>query len=459
MADNIVQVTFGATTDEFVSGVARVKDTIAGLTGGLDDINGKLDRVAEQFGKAFSVEGLKNCVTSMAEFAAVSGAVKPPGNGAAIAADFLGIQEAVQKTIAAYQKLNATPITVDASQALKAQMALYHGMIKDADDAYKLTADRLGAQVRLHQISYDQETAALLSALDTRYKAEQEVFIAEQKLAHEGTAEYQRILNERKANYDKFLLERQKATEKAAEEDAKEWKAAADQVAGAFNSQLKGLLAGTTTWSQAMKNISADLVLKFIENQVKATAEFLASKASELTTHVATETAKTTATTTGSEVRTAMELASGKVSIFEVIGNALKSIYASAGQTASEVSAAVAPEAGPAAPAIGLAAGGAIAAGAIGLVASADVGTDYVVRSGLAVIHQGEKIIPSAKTSGPFTGAGMGGTVHAPVSINISALDSRSVERFFHDNAKHMIRAINNGIKSGAHLGLRGARA
>jgi hypothetical protein len=38
-------------------------------------------------------------------------------------------------------------------------------------------------------------------------------------------------------------------------------------------------------------------------------------------------------------------------------------------------------------------------------------------------------------------------------------LDSRSVERFFHDNAKHMIRAINNGIKSGAHLGLRGARA
>jgi hypothetical protein len=459
MADNTVQVTFSATTDELVSGVALVKDTIAGLAGGLDDINGKLDRVAEQFGKAFSVEGLKNCVGSMAELAAVSGAVKPPGNGAAIAADFLGIQKAVQSTIAAYQKLNATPITVDAGEALKAQMALYHGMIKEADDAYKLTADRLGSQVRLHQISYDQETAELLSALEVRKKAEEAVFAAELARAHEGTAEYQRILNTKKAADDRYLLEKQKATEKAAEDDAKEWKAAADQVAGAFNSQLKGLLAGTTTWSQAMKNISADLVLKFIQNQVKATAEFLASKASELTTHVATETAKTTATTTGSEVRTAMELASGKVSIFEVIGNALKSIYASAGQTASEVSAAVAPEAGPAAPAIGLAAGGAIAAGAIGLVASADVGTDYVVRSGLAVIHQGEKIIPSAKTSGPFTGAGMGGTVHAPVSVNISALDSRSVERFFHDNAKHMIRAINNGIKSGAHLGLRGARA
>jgi hypothetical protein len=457
MADNNVQVTFGATTDELVSGVARVKDTIAGLTDGLEDINGKLDRVAEQFGKAFPVEGLKNSVSSMAELVAVTSAVKPPGNGAAIAADFLGIQEAVQNTIAAYQKLNATPITVNAAEALKAQMALYHGMIKEADDAYKLTADKLGAQVRLHQISYDQETAALLSALDTRNKADQAVFTAELARAHQGTAEYQRILNAKKAADDRYLLEKQKATEKAAEEDAKQWKAAADQVAGAFNSQLKGLLAGTTSWSQAMKNISADLVLKFIQNQVKATAEFLAGKASEVAGTVTAEGAKTTATTAGAAARSAAEVASGQTSIFAVIANALKAIFAGAGQTAAGVSAAVAPEAGPAAPAIGLAAGGAIAASAAGMaVGTYDVGTDYVVRSGLAIIHQGEQIRP-AVGSGPYTGKNdRGGDTH--VALNITAMDSRSVERFFHDNAKHMIRAINNGIKSGAHLGLRGAR-
>jgi len=458
MADNNVQIAFGATTDQLVSGVARVKDTIAGLADGLDDINGKLDGVAVQLGKAFSVEGLKNYVSSMAELAAVTSAVKPPGNGAAIAADFLGIQEAVQKTIAAYQKLNATPIKANAGDALKVQMVQYQETIKSADDAYKLLADKLGSQVRLHKISYDQETTALLSALEARNQAEQLAFAGEQMHLQQGTAAYERVLKERKAAYDRYLLERQKATEKAEEEDAKQWKAAADQVAGAFNSQLKGLLAGTTTWSQAMKNISADLVLKFIQNQVKATAEFLASKASELTTHVATETAKTAATTAGSGLRTAAELASGKVSVFEVIANAIKSIYAAGGETGAKVTAAVADEAGPAAPAIGAAAAAATIAPNLALVASADVGTDYVVRSGLAVIHQGEKIIPSAQTSGPFTGAGMGGTVHAPVSVNISALDSRSVERFFNDNAKHMIRAINNGIKSGAHLGLRGAR-
>ena len=65
-------------------------------------------------------------------------------------------------------------------------------------------------------------------------------------------------------------------------------------------------------------------------------------------------------------------------------------------------------------------------------------------------------IIPAARGSGPYTGAGASPQVHAPVSINVSALDSQSVSRFFNDNSKHMLRAINDAVKRGAHLGLRG---
>jgi len=194
---------------------------------------------------------------------------------------------------------------------------------------------------------------------------------------------------------------------------------------------------------------------------VKLTLEWLANQARIVATHMAAETGMTAATTAGAALRAAAEVASGQTSVLAVIADALKSIYASGGKTGAEVAAAVAPEAGPAAPAIGAAAGAAVVANAIGVMAGSkfDLGTDYVLRGGLAMIHQGEAIVPAmARGTGPFTGAGMGGTVHAPVSVNISALDSRSVERFFHDNAKHMIRAINNGIKSGAHLGLRGAR-
>jgi hypothetical protein len=83
------------------------------------------------------------------------------------------------------------------------------------------------------------------------------------------------------------------------------------------------------------------------------------------------------------------------------------------------------------------------------------VGTDYVVRGGLALIHPGETVIPAARGSGPYTGAAMGTQVHAPVSLNVSALDSQSVARFFNDNSKHMLRAINDAVKRGAHLGMR----
>jgi hypothetical protein len=109
------------------------------------------------------------------------------------------------------------------------------------------------------------------------------------------------------------------------------------------------------------------------------------------------------------------------------------------------------------APVMGPAAAGPAAAAQASVSAAAvfDVGTDYVVRGGLALIHPGETIIPAARGSGPYTGAAAGTQIHAPVSINVSALDSQSVARFFNDNSKHMLRAINDAVKRGAHLGLR----
>jgi hypothetical protein len=407
MADNSIEVRLGASTDDFEEGIGRAKAAVQGYVSSIKNLSGQLEQLS---GSASDMIAKVNAATS-------------DRKAARMAAD-------------------------DA-----------HTEMQLANLAYQKEMENLKTSLALHRITEDEKTTKTIEAINQRLAAQRKALDEQRAQASGDPVRLKHIENQKTVDAEKAANDIAKANDQAALKTAQEWKAAADQIAGAFNSQLKGLLAGTTTWSKAMKNISADLALKFIENQVKATAEFLATKASELTTHVTVETAKTTATTAGAGARTAAELAAGKVSIFETIANALKSIYASAGQTASEVSAAVAPEAGPAAPAIGLAAGGAIAAGAIGLVASADVGADYVVRSGLAVIHQGEKIIPSAKTSGPFTGAGMGSTVHAPVSVNISALDSRSVERFFHDNAKHMIRAINNGIKSGAHLGLRGARA
>ena len=405
--DSSVEVHFGATTDALEEGVGRAKTAVEAYVGSIKEASGELSRMAES------------------------------------------ASDAGGKLSAALTDRQAARMAADDARS---QMQM-------ANLVYQNEMENLKTSLALHKITEEQKTAATIAAIKARLAAQQKALEEQAAQANGDVVRLKHIKNEETVDAEKAANDEAKANDQAALKSAQEWKSAGDQIAGAFNAQLQKLLSGSETWSQAMKKISADLALKFIENQVKATAEFLTEKGRELTGTIAGEGAKTSATTAGAALRAGAEVASGQTSILSVIANALKSIYASAGQTASEVSAAVAPEAGPAAPAIGLAAGGAIAAGAIGLVASADVGTDYVVRSGLAVIHQGEKIIPSAKTSGPFTGAGMGGTVHAPVSVNISALDSRSVERFFNDNAKHMIGAINKGIKSGAHLGLRGTRA
>jgi hypothetical protein len=184
-----------------------------------------------------------------------------------------------------------------------------------------------------------------------------------------------------------------------------------------------------------------DLTIKFIEMAEQMVVKWLAA-----------QIAQTTATTTGAAARVAAEQSASSSGILANAANAIQAIMTDAAQTFAGVFAFLAPTLGPAAAGPAAAAQASVSAAAI-----FDVGTDYVVRGGLALIHPGETIIPAARGSGPFTGASMGAQVHAPVSINVSALDSQSVARFFNDNSRHMLRAINDAVKRGAHLGLRAA--
>jgi len=217
------------------------------------------------------------------------------------------------------------------------------------------------------------------------------------------------------------------------------WDRYLSTVTGAFNSQLRGLLEGTTTWHTAMTKMLEDLTIKFIEMTEQMVVKWLAA-----------EVAQTTATTTGAAARAAAEQTSSSSGILANVASAMQAIMTDAAQTFAGVFAFLAPTMGPAAAGPAAAAQASVASAAV-----FDVGTDYVVRGGLALIHPGEAIIPAARGSGPFTGAAMGAQVHAPVSINVSALDSQSVARFFNDNSRHMLRAINDAVRRGAHLGLR----
>jgi hypothetical protein len=506
--DSEVQIRFTASTDAVEEGIANVHKALSGLAQSMSDVSG-------------AAAGLRGAFT------------------AALPTDKLA----------------------DASKALSGvgdQTARTTGQIKEMGNAIRLanagfnsTRQQLATELKLHEITYDQETTQLLAALDKRLSAQTEALTKEYNAEVSSQAGK---LDAQAAAYQKYIAglakidatwagEHQKVIDNALIHDQQAWQSALSPVLNAWNSQLRGLLGGTESWSKAMKKIVGDLVIQIIEyferlavqkaalgladmfkgtalgggpqsfvqslfgagtagagngaaqgantaaltaNTASVNAHAVASGANTAATSADTTattagatatTAGATATTTGTVATTAntagllSHLGALAANTLAIVPNTLATILNTAAediksliplaQGAWEVPATmpalvhagemIVPAEGGHAEALRALLGGFSAP-------KFDLGTDMVLRGGLAIVHPGESILPAARGSGPFTGAGMAAnTTHINPSINITAMDSRSVARFFNDNAHHMVRALQRGLKSGAHLPLRSA--
>lgn len=417
-----VQINFGASTDEAIAGIAQIREALSGLTAPVAGVSGNLDRLGESFGAALPLDLLSESAKSLGNVgAAAQGAAQGvQGIGAAAKSASAGVESVSSQLKIAQIHLSEQKVLLDAEVS-----------------QYQVTQNQKFA---LLEAETQKEYELLLAQLEKKKAAEAE--------KGEDTSAVDDKISVLHAKHDADMVrldEQSIAAQKA------QWNTYLSTVTSAFNSQLRGLLEGTTSWHKAMQKMLEDLTIKFIEMAEDDVKNWLAA-----------ELAKTTATTTGAAARAAAEQSASDAGILGTIANALKAIFAGAAQTGAGVSAAVAPEAGPAAPAIGAAAMAAVVATSTGAIY--DVGTDYVVRGGLAVIHPGETIVPAglgwAAGSGPYTGGGSksgdarGGDTH----FHIAAVDAQSVSRFFNDNAGHMMRAINKAIRSGTHLNPRYAR-
>ena len=74
-----------------------------------------------------------------------------------------------------------------------------------------------------------------------------------------------------------------KLDEQAIAQQQQMWNTALGTIETAFNSQLRGLLAGTTSWSQAFKNILGDIIIKFIEMCEQMVVKWLAAELAQTT--------------------------------------------------------------------------------------------------------------------------------------------------------------------------------
>ncbi len=240
----------------------------------------------------------------------------------------------------------------------------------------------------------------------------------------------------------------------ALQQQERDYQAFGNSITQAFNSQLRGLLAGTTTWHTAFKNVLGDLLIRFIE-WCETTAEH----------YVLAEAMKTAATTSGVAARTSVEQGGAAASLGAQGAAMVRSILSSAAETFAGVFGFLAPLMGPLA--IGPAAAAqATVAGMAGAVASADIGMWQVPRDQLALIHQNELIMPAGPAGAlremlinTSNGGGARGdgsvAIHPTTHFHVNALDSASVASWMRQNGPGMAKALDQAVRHGAALGLK----
>ena len=305
---------------------------------------------------------------------------------------------------------------------IRGSIALWQGWAAQQKVIYQNTADA-------YQMTEHAKLQATFAATEQSYIAERdkmEKIVALYKnsgLLKEAAAEQQKI----------YLLDQTFATARIQlyGDMMRNMKAKFDDafgaLQGAFNSQLRGLLAGTTTWAQAFKSILGDMIIYFIQFVEKLVFQWIAGKLAMLVVDKTMATESAAAAIAGSELALPAKIASFT-----------SDIMASSARTFAGVFAFLAPFMGPAA------AGPAAASQATVLAELANVpkfefGTDFVPYTGLAIVHKGEKITPASQNMGAASGGG-GNETH----LHVHAIDGASVARFFKNNADLISRTLGN---------------
>lgn len=313
----------------------------------------------------------------------------------------------------------------DDKDALRAALEEMRGAIQLEDIAFASAQQHAASSLKLFGTTEGQKTQFLLAELQKRQDLELAAVAKASEIDTDSEAAKQRVVNESMAIEAKFLAERQKIIDQAAVAEAATWESALKPIQGAWDSQLRGLLSGTTTWAQATKNIVADLVLDMIKSleawAVKKAAIALASALAPNPAQLATNT---------------------------------KAIGGDLGQTYAGFAAFFAPILGPGALAAAAALTATVGATALtmSVAGSAEGGAWEIPAPGLWNLHAGETVLPAAAASGfrnlaegggPFGNGGGGGDTH----IHIHTIDAAGVQRFVNQYSGQLAGAVQ------AHIG------
>lgn len=342
-------------------------------------------------------------------------------------------------------KKDAAALDPQGRDRLSAAMAASNERIK--------VIEREGANLKT---LYEADAANFRITLDQKFAIEQSTALSTMRLA-EGELRSQQAmhglnLKQRQDLENKIKELHEKTNTELIKLDIQQVAAQRQIVSGyvgtvesSWNSSLRGMLAGTTSVTDALKKVFADLVIYIIEQLEKklifeqlTTAITDALHVKSAAVVAATEAAKTGAVTAGVATRTGAEEAGFLVSAANYVKDAMLSIGASLGKLFASLTAFFS-FLGPAAPAAAAGVVAGVGVGAYAMISHYDVGSDFVPMTGLAMVHQGEKIIPADQQGPGYSG---GGDVH----LHVNALDGASVVGLFQRNSRVLAQLVMQAL-------------
>jgi hypothetical protein len=421
MADSNVSISFGADASDFLEGVARVSAALQTLPTGVSQISQGIDRSSQNFA-AF---------------------------GAGATSALAKISQAARETGASQQDVT------------RASLLAINGEISAERAALAQKRSLYDELTKLKILSGGERLAATQAALDAEYASERSLL--EQELAIDGLKLQQRqmILNKMLLLDAKYGQDSQRVMLQSVEQAVAPMNRMIDSMDASFSYGLTGMIAGTRNFRQTLQSVTQSVVSQFVKMGVEVVGDWGKKQLALAALSVAGESQKTAAATAGAAARggvSAGEAAAGQASI---LASMLKSVTASASETFAGVFGFLAPVMGPAA------AGPAAAAqGAVLSVAAFDIGAWSIPQDQLAMVHRNELVMPAAE-AGAFrslltqqanggaggSGAPGGGDTH--VHLNVNALDASSVKNWLGNNSRQIMKAMNQAVKNGDHLGLR----
>jgi hypothetical protein len=337
---------------------------------------------------------------------------------------------------------------------------------------YDIAANGVRAQISLvrqqaqtGQMSRQQELTSLLGLSRQQEEIERNHFQFLAGTYRQGTAAYAAAQAKMSEITSESARRRQEIERTVTTQIQQDYRRSFGQIGDSVARSITGMIAGTTSFRDAARNILLQVIQTFIQARIRMVTDWLAGVAAQTTATSAAEASKTAAVAAGTSARTSLESSAAATSGFGIISNILKSIFASAAQTFAGIFGFLSPVMGPAAAGPALA-GQATVLGVASALPAFEVGSWELPGDMIAKVHKGEMIVPagpaaawrSALNDGPLGGSVAGGsgqvTVNHATHINVNALDGASIKKFFKNNNQLIMRTINEGVRTGAHLGL-----